>query len=48
MTPVAGRPRSVGDKVVYRLHVLSYKAQNVSAKLALRWSKTVLIAEIET
>jgi hypothetical protein len=37
---------SVGDRVMYRLHVLSSKAQNVSAKLALRWSKPVIIAEV--
>ena len=36
----------VGDKVVYRLHVLSSKAQNLSAKLALKWSKPVIVAEI--
>ena len=27
----------VGDTVVYRLHVVSSKAQNISAKLAMRW-----------
>jgi hypothetical protein len=36
----------VGDAVLYRLNVLSSKAQNISAKLALRWSKLVVVAKI--
>ena len=37
---------SVGDTVVYRLHVFSSKAQNNSAKLAMQWSRPVLIAKV--
>ena len=37
---------SVGDTVVYRLYVVSSKAQNISAKLAMRWSRPVLIAKV--
>ena len=37
---------SVGEMVVYRLHVLSSKAQNISAKLALKWSKPVTVAKV--
>jgi hypothetical protein len=36
----------VGDTVVYRLNLTSAKAQNISAKLLLRWSKPVVIAKI--
>ena len=36
----------VGHTVLYRLNVLSSKAQNISAKLALRWSKPVVAAKI--
>lgn len=31
----------VGDTVLYRVNVVSSKAQNISAKLSLRWSKPV-------
>ena len=46
MTPVASPTYSVGEMVVYRLHVLSSKAQNISAKLALKWSKPVIVAKV--
>ena len=36
----------VGDTVVYRLHMVSSKAQNISAKLAMRRSKPVVIAKV--
>ena len=36
----------VGDTVVYRLHVVSSKAQNISAKLAMRWSRPVVITKV--
>jgi hypothetical protein len=35
-----------GDTVVFRLKSASSKAQNISAKLLLRWSKPVVIAKI--
>jgi hypothetical protein len=34
----------VGDRVRYRLNVLSSKAQGVSAKMALRWSEPTVIS----
>ena len=37
---------SVGDTVVYCLHMVSSKAHNISAKLAMRWSRPVLIAKV--
>jgi len=37
---------SVGDLVRYRLRLSSYKGQNISAKLLLRWSVPVTIAKI--
>ena len=42
------RPHSykVGDMVVYRLKVISSKAQNISAKLFLKWSKPVVVAKV--
>jgi hypothetical protein len=36
----------VGDYIMFRRHLVSSKAQNVSAKLMLRWSDPVVIAEI--
>jgi len=36
----------VGDMVVYRLHLASSKAQNITAKLLLRWSRPVVIAKM--
>jgi len=36
----------VSDMVVYRLNLVSSKAQNVTAKLMLRWSKPTVIAKI--
>jgi hypothetical protein len=45
----AGRePHSfrVGDAVVYGMNLVSSKAQGVSAKLLLRWSKPVVVAKI--
>ena len=36
----------VGDTVVYRMNLASSKAQNISAKLLLRWSKPMVIAKI--
>jgi len=36
----------IGDTVVYRLNLASSKAQNISAKLLLRWSKPMVIAKI--
>jgi len=36
----------IGDTVVYRLNLASSKAQNISAKLLLRWSKPIVIAKI--
>jgi hypothetical protein len=36
----------VGDMVVYRLNLASSKAQKVTAKLMLRWSKPMVIAKI--
>jgi hypothetical protein len=36
----------IGDTVVYRLNLASLKAQNISAKLLLRWSKPMVIAKI--
>ena len=32
--------------VVYRLHLASSKAQNITAKLLLRWSRPVVIAKM--
>jgi hypothetical protein len=34
-----------GDTVMYRLHLASSKAQNISAKLLLKWSVPVVIAK---
>jgi hypothetical protein len=36
----------VGDTVVYCLNLASSKAQNISAKLLLRWSKLMVVAKI--
>jgi hypothetical protein len=36
----------VGNTVVYRLNLASSKAQNISAKLPLSWSKPMVIAKI--
>ena len=36
----------VGDMVVYRLNLVSSKAQKVTAKLMLRWSKPMVIAKM--
>jgi hypothetical protein len=36
----------VGDTVVYRLNIVSNKANQVSAKFLLKWSKPVIIAKI--
>ena len=35
----------VGDTVLYRLNVVSSKAQNISAKLLLKWSRPMTIAK---
>ena len=42
------RPYSykVGDLVVYRLHVISSKPRNISAKLSLKWSKPLVVAKM--
>jgi hypothetical protein len=37
---------NVGDTVMYHLNLVSYKAHNISAKLLLRWSKSVIVARI--
>jgi hypothetical protein len=45
----AGRspnPYKVGDTVVFRMRLVSSKPNMVSAKLLLRWSKPVIIAEV--
>ena len=45
----AGRkvtPFKVGDVVVYQVKVLSSKGKGVSAKLGLKWSKSMVIAKI--
>jgi hypothetical protein len=36
----------VGDTVVFRVHTVSSKARNITAKLLLRWSKPVVVAKI--
>jgi len=36
----------IGDTVIYCLNLASSKAQNISAKLLLRWSKPMVIAKI--
>ena len=36
----------VGDTVVFRIHAVSSKARNITAKLLLRWSKPVVVAKI--
>jgi len=36
----------VGDTVVYRMRLASSKANNISAKFLLRWSKLFIIAKI--
>jgi hypothetical protein len=36
----------VGDTVVYRLNIVSNKANQVSAKFLLKWSKPLVIARI--
>ena len=36
----------VGDTVMYRKHLVSSKAQNISSKLLLRWSEPLVIARI--
>jgi len=36
----------VGDTVVYRMNLAISKAQNISTKLLLRWSKPMVIGKI--
>jgi hypothetical protein len=36
----------VGDAVVFRLNVVSSKAQNISAKMLMRWSKPMDVSKL--
>jgi hypothetical protein len=36
----------VGDRVMYRKNLVSYKAMNISAKLMHRWSEPLVIAKL--
>jgi hypothetical protein len=36
----------VGDTVVFRLNVVSSKAQNISAKMLMRWSKPMVVSKL--
>jgi hypothetical protein len=38
-------PYCVGETVVFRLNIASSKAQKISAKMLMRWSKSVVISK---